>query len=135
MATNDLRIQRVHWSLLCEWWCVPISADINEVLTKIMATTTAPSVSSELVRNRLYGGFKCNDHTDCRHVAFNTGQFTWLNPEDNTLLTAEERCEFWKEAIDASRESGQFIGGGLFCEDAPASTGDDVSDSLVTEEL
>jgi len=115
--TTTKNIQRVGWSLLCEWWCVPVDATTAEVIAAIREHTELP-VPSYLIEDRLYGGFAC-ENPEKRHVLLNTGQYTYLHPENNMPLDAAAREGCWHEVMAKSAARGRFIGGGPFTDDAP----------------
>lgn len=103
---------RTRWGLLGEWWCVAPEATEEDCLTAIMAETISPVSDPALVRDRLYGGFHCQEEPGRRHVYFCTGQYTYLNPEENRPLDEEERRKVWKDLCEANGEPGT----GLFTE-------------------
>ena len=123
MSTQDLHpdtIMRLSWKLLNEWWCVPVNADQDTILRKIADTSQEISLiingDLKLIRDRLYGGFRCEDQTR-RHVCFSTGQYAYLG--GNVLLNTEERRKQWEELLAENALPNGYIGGGLFTEDAP----------------
>jgi hypothetical protein len=109
-----MAIQRIHWNLLGEWWCVPITATAAEVVAAIAKEVSVPGP----IEDRLYGGFPCQDPTN-RHVAFDTGAYFYTS-ETNLPLMPEDRQKTWAKLIEMSNSPGNgFIGGGPCCEDAP----------------
>lgn len=112
-------IQRVKWALLNEWWCAPLSATEDDIVSEIMEHFQAPGATRELVKDRLFGGFKC-EHEGNRHVCFSTGHYTYTG-EGQSPMEPSVRAELWQKLIaenDASGNGG-FIGGGPFTGDAP----------------
>lgn len=120
--TAESPIQRVGWSLLLEWWCVPVGASEDDVLDAIgneFSWSDGSRVPNILLRDRLYGGFRC-ECAERRHVAFNTGAYTYTNPHLNTPQTVDERLEDWRKLMaENTADENRYIGGGPFCEDAP----------------
>ena len=111
-------VVRVNWGLLGEWWCADINTTEEEILAAIQQRFSL-DIGQELIRDRLYGGFKCT-FSNRRHIHFSTGQYTYLGT--NRPLDPADRLEKWKELLDSSiehLEDGGFIGGPWFCKDAP----------------
>ena len=114
-------IQRVSWGLLGEWWCVPVNLDEDTAAQVIMDGSQIrliEGITLDLVKDRLYGGFRCGEHDTHRHVHFSTGQYTYLGTNSPNY----GRDETWATIIEANADDGPFIGGGLFCLDAPGRT-------------
>jgi hypothetical protein len=117
---DDHGIQRVAWGMLGEWWCIPTNVDEDVAAQVIMDTSQIGMIdgmSLDLVKDRLYGGFYCPEHDTHRHVYYATGEYTYLG----TNVANDCRDESWAKVIKENPpgESGGFIGGGLFCLDAP----------------
>lgn len=105
------------WGILGSWICVPLDATREDIIiaAKQMAII---DFSDEFVADRLYGGFRCPDCEDKRHIYINSGQFTYLG--ENFMLMPGKRNATWHELISANQNNdGGFIGGGLFTEDVP----------------
>jgi hypothetical protein len=121
VAMKDLSdlppVVMVGFSLLGSWFCAHESATEAQVI-EAARSHGLPAVPDALVRDRLYGGFKCQDPTR-RHIALDSGAYTYCDPNLNRPNT--RRGERWAELIEASEERGPYIGGGLFSDDAPAS--------------
>lgn len=114
------KIQWCGWGLLATWLCAPLDADEEEIVKMCAEHGTGPTSNLALVRDRLYGGFKCED-PEKRHVCFATGQYTYLG--QNSALTDEDRQRHWEDLIEQSKDTGGFIGGGAFTSDAPPHRG------------
>ena len=117
----------VAWSLCMEWHCVP--EDMTEAEEWVFLDARQEKlkacdveISRVLIRDRLYGGFAC-DEPGRIHVAFNTGQYTYCNPELNKPVSPEWRAEAWAELIaeNAKNPANASWRGkvGPFTEDAP----------------
>lgn len=104
------------WSLLVIMYCVPLDLTEDEILDQLSDSIEAPVSERALIRDRFYGGFKC-EFADRRHVFFNAGQYTFLNPGANTPLDADDRAGFWKQLVDENRDT--YLGDGPFTQDAP----------------
>ena len=114
---DSASVVRVSWSLLGEWWCVDIAAPPDEIAETIAASTEFPA---DLVADRLFGGFRCAEDDDRRHIHYAAGHFCYSNPECNTLLKPHERHGVWDELIELNKgKNGRFVGGGPFADDAP----------------
>lgn len=101
------------FGLLGCWLCIPLDADKKEVV-KCAKDRAALSFDEDLIKDRLYGGFKCSDPNK-RHVFISAGQFTYLGK--NRKLEPQDRFEQWYKLLKENPD--HFIGGGLFSEDAP----------------
>jgi hypothetical protein len=110
---NPKELQRVAFGLLGAWICVPIDVDEDEAV-EFAKSVAALQFPSHLVRDRLYGGFRC-DHPDKRHVYVASGQYTYLGT--NSPLSKEDRLDMWRELLENNPDD--FLGGGPFCDDAP----------------
>lgn len=112
-------VQRISWGLLGEWWCVPLGTSRDEVIRSILMSTELPVDGDyDLVEDRLCGGFSCEDAA-CRHVHLNTGAYSYTSTTGNSPREPGDREEDWKTLIEQNEKGSPFIGGGLFCEDAP----------------
>lgn len=96
------------WSLLGQWFCVRASTPEEPCLALIVEAlgVSVPVRDPALIRDRLYGGFACEDYPDRRHVYMNTGAYTYTRPELNKPLTEDERRATWKDLIEANGEPG-----------------------------
>lgn len=108
-------IQRGHWALLAEWWCIPNDAAPARLIELILAHSPTPVNEPALVRDRLYGGFPCPDRHK-RHVCYVTAQYTYL--AQNVPLTPEQRQEGWHTLLTYNADA-PFLGDGPFTDDAP----------------
>lgn len=118
---------RVSWGLLGEWWCCEEALstdDVARVVLKEHDCAGWPAPAAALIRDRLRGGFGCAEEEGRRHIYFGTGHYTYMNPEANTPLSAEEREGQWAELIadNAGERAGAYVGGGPCCEDAPTAS-------------
>ena len=111
----DPEIQRASWSLLAEWWCVPKDSPPDQLIAVILMHSAIPVSDPALVRDRLYGGFACEDPRK-RHVCYYTGQYTYLG--DNVPLTPQERQDGWHELLEENAEQSR-PGDGPFTDDVP----------------
>lgn len=116
--TDD--IVQLNFGLLNEWYCVSKDASEDSV-AKSIRLAAPPGIPLDLVKDRLFGGFKC-DKADRRHVNFECGHYTYTQPEANTPMCVDERHTIWKRLLDPHDENN-FIGGGPFCADAPGKEG------------
>jgi len=110
------------WSLLMEWWCVPVDMThgeedrfLEKMQNKVLGKDFARCPLA-FIRDRLYGGFPCSDSESRRHVAFSTGQFSFIQAEhgDYWPLVASDRAGEW----DKLRGQNEWIGQGPFVNDA-----------------
>lgn len=106
-------------ALLGEWWCADIASIEEEILKGIAAQCHAPVNDPALIKDRLYGGFRC-ENSERRHIWLNAGAYTYINPEANGPRNLEDRLEDWNMLLNGNTNKDDgFIGGGPFCEDAP----------------
>lgn len=105
MNDDEPKVFCVNLGPLGEWWCVPADGDEEWCLRAIhkKAVGGPLGLHIDLVRDRLYGGFGCNE-PGRRHVYYATGQYTYLG--ENFRLTDEERAEQWKRLIETNGEPG-----------------------------
>jgi hypothetical protein len=109
------RIQKVVWSPLSAWICVPFDATDAECAEAARCMAACPmTVPDALVVDRLYGGFKCGNSDDRRHVFVASGEYTYFGV--NEPNGAEQRAETWRELI---ARDNHYVGGGPFTADAP----------------
>ena len=97
---------RVKFGLLGEWWCADASASEDECLVEFYKASIAPVSNPDLIRDRMFGGFHCQEDSRRRHVYHSVGSYTYINPEENVPLSEEERASKWKELIEANGEPG-----------------------------
>lgn len=117
----DRKTYPTGWSLLMEWWCVPVdmsTIEEQEFLKKLRTKLGDNFVPCpiEYIRDRLYGGFLCSDCEHRRHVAFNTGQYSYTGAQHGEFrpLDSSERIEQW----ELLREPNEWIGEGPFVGDS-----------------
>lgn len=103
----------IQWGLLGEWWHVDDGATEDEVLDAILEWTKVRA-SREQIKQRLFGGFACGNHTG-RHVYHATGHYTYLGV--NSDLLPGQRAEVW-EHLKENFDQG-FDRTALFAGDAP----------------
>ena len=119
-------IQRCSLALLGEWWCVPEDCAPQALIDVIVQKSAAPTSDPVLIKDRLYGGFTCDDPHK-RHVYHCLGEYTYLGI--NVPLTAGDRQSTWEEILEANADE-PFSGGGPFTEDAPVPSRDSDHASL-----
>jgi hypothetical protein len=115
--------QRVGFSLLSEWWCVPADmtepeqdAFLRELARQVMTPNVIPIC---LVRDRLFGGFRCAESGRI-HVGFLTGCYTYTNPELNEPMGEAYRAEKWAELLAENTGDHRWMGHvGPFTQGAP----------------
>jgi hypothetical protein len=110
-------IRRLRWGILQEWWCTPVSATEDEVAQAILDEFEAPGITLELVKDRCFGGFTCENPLN-RHICFNAGAYTYTGSGQRPVEPAE-RAEMWRRYMDLSQGDNGFIGDGPFTSDAP----------------
>ena len=120
----DRKPVMVHWSLLFEFWCVPVDLyDHPDKESAFIHGLPSPTGLLDITRARLYGGFFCADHPDRVHVGYDTGAFTYTNPEMNTVLEPEERRAQYEKLIAKNATGSKFdmpvADRGPFCDDMP----------------
>lgn len=108
-------------SLLAGVFCVDKDIAEDEALDKIVAILRngrtlleMPVRDKELVRDRLFGGFRCGGDENRRHIYFALGHYTFLNRENNRPMGEAERAEVWHELRHENPDT--FLGDGPFCE-------------------
>ena len=116
MNLNNDEVYVLRQSLLGGWFCIYDKSSEDEVLDKIIeilpkTLIQPPVIDKELIRDRLFGGFICNDDKNRRHVYFALGYYTFLNPEKNVPLLDIEREEIWR---DLKSGGNIFLGGNNF---------------------
>lgn len=101
------------------WLCIDADLDENEALGLIVAALNgrdcivSPPISDPaLVRDRLYGGWRCSEDPNRRHVYFCGLCYRWGVPEENRPATAEDRRRVWRRLFEAN--SGDDWIGGVF---------------------
>jgi hypothetical protein len=113
----------VQAGLLGGWFCIDETVSESENLDKIYdllkecktMLELPMGATKETLKDRLFGGFKCNESETRRHVYFALGHYSFLNPEVNSRkLTDEERQETWKALSEAGNT---FLGGNCFTYD------------------
>jgi len=119
--SNEKRYTRVRWSLLADWWCVPLDISVGE--TEDFISTIREQMGGDFSRcpdeqivDRLFGGFACVD-ADKRHVCFSTGDYSYLSAADGYFPPHDSRCATWAKLVDASRDT--WVGDGPFANDVP----------------
>ncbi len=105
------------WGLLGCWYCVPVDLSEDEIVKQLLDGVGAPVTDPALIKDRCYGGFFC-EREDRRHVYFNAGQYTYVNPENNKPLDRMDRARSWAKLLE--QNPGQFLGDGPFTADSPA---------------
>ena len=113
----------INRSLLGGWFCIKddltedelLMAIGNLVFEKKYLLLAPPVRDKELMKTRLFGGFKCFDDETRRHVYFAVGYYLFSEPELNKPLDKETRQEIWKELL--KHNPGLFIGGKNFVSD------------------
>src|SRR5690242_17407540 len=98
---SDAQIVRVRNGVLCEWWCVPVNVDESDVLQALSASGEFPVHDAELVPDRRFDGFYC-ENSNRRHVAIRVGQYTFVQPNQNAPLSDAERLVLWRELMTES---------------------------------
>ena len=115
----------INRSILGGWFCIKddltedelLMAIGNLVFEKKHLILSPPIEDKELMRTRLFGGFKCADDKTRRHVYLAVGYYIFSEPELNEPLNQETRQEIWEELIKHNPDS--FIGGKNFVSDSP----------------
>lgn len=126
MKLEQDKVYIIQQALLGGWFCIPDDMPEDTALTKIISLVNEreallleiPVSDPELVRDRLFGGFKCAEDENRRHVYFALGCYTFINSEKNTPLSAENRKEIW-DTLTAKEHKNNFCGGTNFTKDAP----------------
>ena len=111
----ESQVHKVSFGLLGGWICIPRDLDDEDFIAKEAARHMALDFPIELIKDRLYGGFLCDDE-DRVHVYVAAGQFTYLGCNDK--LDKQDRLKVWTDLIGANPPE-HFIGIGPFCSDAP----------------
>jgi len=115
----------INRSLLGGWFCIKDNLTEDELLVAIdklifdkKHLLLAPPIrDKELMKTRLFGGFKCFDDKTRRHVYFAVGYYIFSEPELNEPLNQETRQEIWGELIKHNPDL--FISGKNFVSDFP----------------
>ncbi len=97
---KEKRIQLLQANLLWEIWHMDKDVTEDELALVVQEHAFPEEIKSRLcaitteqVKQRLFGGFPCGNHNGY-HVVHNTGAYTYLNA--NVDLTAAERLKYWR---------------------------------------
>lgn len=107
--------------LLGGWLCASPEATDADLITSARKLNDL-DVPDALVLDRLFGGFRCGDYPERRHIYYAIGWYTFLNPSANEPMTPADRAAVWAELMEDEGNRtgpGRFIGGGPCCADAP----------------
>lgn len=111
-------IVRAAWGLFGSWYCAPLDTSDEDVAAAVIAKEGDPNYDMTLTPSRLFGGYRCADDPNRRHVYHAGGLYTYTGT--NYPLSRIERAGHWHAHLADHREGpGRFIGGGPCCADAP----------------
>jgi hypothetical protein len=124
----DGKVYCCNQSLLGAWFCiderVPEEENFKKIFEKIHSSNSILETPGgiELLKDRLYGGFRCAQDENRRHVYFNLSQYSFTQPDANVHLTLEERTSWFNRMMEEplndpkGTKDGRFIGGKQFME-------------------
>ena len=122
----DLTNRKIYpssWSLLSQWFCIPVDATPAEISEAIQMSkgslgTWFENCPDEYITDRFYGGFPCED-PNRRHILFDTGAYSYIAAGEGQFWanTPEDRQEKWEELL--AEFSEKWTRTGPWTDDAP----------------
>jgi hypothetical protein len=119
---DHIKVLLINQTIFGGWFCIDKDLPEDEALTQIVdilqngnTILEMPVQDKELVRDRLFGGFRCAEDNNRRHIYFALGNYTFCHPEMNRAHTQQDRDEDWTDLWNHSKPE-DFIAGGPFCE-------------------
>lgn len=115
------KIYPVSMALLGAWFCIEITMSEQSIADflwdKIKYDNNIleiPTENKALFKDRLFGGFRCADDANRRHIYFALGYYTFLGGEQSPM-SKKDRGSVFKELIEHNKST--WLGDGPFTND------------------
>lgn len=112
---------RFRWSLLGEWWCIPVDQTPEEqaaMIYKARDGMLLRGCPDEFIADRMFGGFPCANETWRRHVYFHSGAYSFIAAGEGEFWANDGRRETWRTLLKNNPKLSPTFDG-PFTSDAP----------------